>query len=287
MKARCAQCHEVFTVSEGGQQTCPNCGAVLELNTPDSAQFSSSAGNGWPKNDSHQDEETVETPWEKRGEIGVFKGFFDTVVKSITEPTPFFAKMPRDNADGALSYYVLMTLITGILSYIFVFPLKKIMPQNQNTAQALEHLNSLRETVGSNGQFVIDMLQSMISGESLIGGAVCTVVCVLLFTPISLFAAAGVTHLSFMLFGSKQGFSSTLRAIGYSCAPNILTVVPVIGNFLGPLGVLIYGIIACAAVHRFSGVRAVAAYLAPMLTLVCLACGGAILMFTTIAQGLP
>ena len=286
MKARCAQCHEVFTVSEGGQQTCPNCGAVLELNTPDSAQFSSSFGNGWPKDDSHQNEESVETPWEKRGEIGFFKGFFDTVIKSITEPTPFFAKMPRDNANGALSYYVLVTLITGILSYVFVFPLNKIMPQSQNTAQALEHLSSLRETAGPNGQFVIDMLQSILSGESLIGGAVCTVVCVLLFTPISLFAAAGVTHLSFMLFGSKQGYSSTLRAIGYSCAPNILTVVPVIGNFLGPLGVLIYGILACAAVHRFSGGRAAAAYLAPTLTLVCLTCGCGIFMLTRAMQGI-
>lgn len=166
------------------------------------------------------------------------------------EPRRFFAGLPaRDSLGPAILYYLVIGIAAegAQLFWSMVFRATGFDPAGMlGVAEA-----------GAEWSPVIDFLLSP------------------LLLLISLFAAAAVTHLLLRLFGgASHGYNFTVRVFAYAYSPQILAVIPVIGQFIGFVWMVVIAIIGLAAGHRTSTGRAAAAVLIPVaigLTLVAIA----------------
>jgi len=90
-----------------------------------------------------------------------------------------------------------------------------------------------------------------------------------LFSPvmllISLFLAAGVTHLMLLMFGAGRGGAGvTARVFAYSYSPQLLGIIPVVGWAVGTVWMIVIAIIGLREAHRTSTARALFAVLLPL-----------------------
>lgn len=82
---------------------------------------------------------------------------------------------------------------------------------------------------------------------------------------LSLFVAAGVTHLVLkMLGGASRGYGFTVRIFAFAYSPQILGVIPFIGQAVGFVWMCVVAIVGLSAGHRTSTGRAAAAVLIPV-----------------------
>ena len=104
MQARCPHCSNVFATERSGQQFCPSCGQQVNVPDPVGAAPGSpppDAPPGAPPEPPGQQP----TPWERRKELGAFKGFFETWKSIITEPEQFWTRlMPQRGLSDALFF---------------------------------------------------------------------------------------------------------------------------------------------------------------------------------------
>lgn len=85
---------------------------------------------------------------------------------------------------------------------------------------------------------------------------------------LSLFLAAGVTHLLLRVFGGTQPdtgvYGTTVRVFAYAYSPQLLGVIPDIGVVAGFVWMVVVAIVGLSAAHRTSTGRAAAAVLIPL-----------------------
>jgi hypothetical protein len=82
---------------------------------------------------------------------------------------------------------------------------------------------------------------------------------------LSLFVAAGVTHLLLRVLAAAGGtFQLTTRVLAFAYAPQLLGVVPFVGDVIGFVWMVVIAIIGVSAAHRTSMGRAAAAILIPV-----------------------
>ena len=313
MRARCAQCQTIFPVVEGaGIQTCPNCGARLDLALPTSPSatpqptpppestprdpFASPAfGQGVrfepPPPGMNPDDDPAffvpqaastrtPTPWERRAELGFFKGLIDTIVLSVKHPVRFFDEMPTDNAKGAVSFYWLVAGLAMILASLWT-ALFAIMSGSASEQMAqINQLTALMNQMSSGSLGTMGpMMSMMLALASPEGMLVWQIFCAVVGAPLYLLCMAGLIHVSALLIGKANGgFNATMRACGYSCAPLLLGFLPVCGASIGGFAYVVFIIIGFARLHRVSYLSAVVAYLLPfVLTCLC-GCGALVFM---------
>lgn len=87
---------------------------------------------------------------------------------------------------------------------------------------------------------------------------------------LSLFVAAGVTHLLLKLMGGTRsdngGYGTTARVFAYAYSPQMLGIVPVVGVFAGFIWMVIAAIAGLREAHGTTTGRAAAAVLVPLTT---------------------
>lgn len=89
-----------------------------------------------------------------------------------------------------------------------------------------------------------------------------------LYLLVSLFVAAGVTHLLLrILAAGSGGFNVTLRTFAFSYGPALFRVLPVLGTLVGSVWMIVVVIIGLREGHATSGARAAAAVLLPLVGL--------------------
>ncbi|MDR0964990.1 MAG: hypothetical protein LBM75_00515 [Myxococcales bacterium] len=278
MRACCATCQHIFTVEGTGNQTCPNCGTQLRLNLPavpapapsteappessnwaeyrggqsvEAEQVPANAGDA-PKPELKSEPDQLRTPWERRTELGFFKGLFSTFWQICRSPIDAFSKMPATDARGALSFsWIVGVMVMGVFGALLL------------TFLVLSDLSSL--LLSGEASFSSDLW----SLDSLILFLLC-VAFIPLVQILVLLVETGLIHFAARLLGSnRNGFSATLRAWGYGTAPmNLLQLIPV----LGLLAVVLryaFGIIGFARLHRVSYGSAALACLTPPAVLCC------------------
>ncbi|HEX6306846.1 MAG TPA: YIP1 family protein [Longimicrobiales bacterium] len=82
---------------------------------------------------------------------------------------------------------------------------------------------------------------------------------------LTLYLAAGVTHLMLLLFGGAGGGAgTTARVFAYAYSPQLLGIVPVAGTIVGFVWMVVVAIIGLRAAHRTTTLRAGAAVLIPV-----------------------
>ncbi|MDR0964989.1 MAG: YIP1 family protein, partial [Myxococcales bacterium] len=286
MRARCANCQHVFSIEGEGAQICPNCGAALHLDLPttDASTASSvsdfegdrgipggSAPEGFggnPDPGPAPDLGKSPTPWERRAELGFFKGLFDTIAMSVKNPVGFFSSMPTHDAKGAITYYWLIagaaTLAAGLSGQL----VSVVTGADQTNREQLDELAGMLDQMdeairpffeGAYRFLELSTTPSMVLVGMLIGA--------LLFTPLNLVIYAGVYHVCAMLVGAaRNGFNATLRALGYSATPLLLCFLPGCGMFFGSIGWFAFAIIGIARLQQVSyGKAAIVVFLMPAL----------------------
>ncbi len=291
MRARCAQCLHVFSAEGDGIQICPNCGAELALDIPRApfpeppqgsfappAQPSAGARAMPPPGGDPAffppapGPERTPTPWERRAQIGFFKGLFDTIALSLKRPADFFSSMPICDASGAITYYWLLAGISVVMSSLWTALFSVL---SGDAAERLAQLEELTQAIGGMDgtvQSLFETLLPMLQASANPGATLlCQVVGALLFTPIQLLIAAGICHLSALVLGAAQnGFNATLRALGYAAAPLLLSAIPACGAAVGGLAWIAFAIVGLARLQQITYAKAALVYFLP--TLFCCAC---------------
>jgi hypothetical protein len=252
MQIRCPHCGNVFE-STGITPFCPNCGQRVDPSADASEPGSASA---------------VEepNPWERRGEVGLLAGYWETWKSIMFSPDKFWERArPEGSLWDALAFSWIATAVSTLLS----LPLQLLQGAGQ-MQQALDRMNDLppglRET-----------LASFAGGGIQVGFALGG----LLLFPVVFFIAAGIVHLFCMLFGQAQnGFTATTRAVGYATAPTLLSWIPCVNVFL-MVYVMVLVVWGLARLQRTTYGRAAAAVLTPAVLVCC--CGCAVLIRATMA----
>lgn len=291
MKARCVNCQHVFPVVGTGNQTCPNCGTLLGLDLPGDSGAGSAdasapssmgadgncgiggsyAGNGGANSGNSygggyfgSSNQPVErpTPWEERQEQGAFNSLCSTLSLSIKSPGIFFGRMPKDNAHGAITYFWAIGAVTTAVTLLVrlglwyaagpshgASPLKQIMEAAGGT--------TTRGTAPL--QWLADMLSYMpsVAAIEFLATFVIIFVPAVLFIPLTMLFQVAVLHICCLLLGAgKGGIRATLRAVGYSCGPLLMGVIPVCGSLMGAIVAFILLVAGISSIHGVGKLRA-------------------------------
>jgi hypothetical protein len=258
---RCASCGRNFETDRYGKQTCPICGAAIELEPPE--------GTDDPVPD--PDPEVVPVPvpetvpevpqvkleivpaWEVPGKSLITR-FFATLRQVLSAPSLLFYGLKIGNFGRALSFGWILCSLAVFFSVLYS------LWSLDRDPQAI--LRNLQIPAGTNPQEIIDALR----GRLMVG----------LYTSpllglLNLFVSALLYHLGvWLLAKNNRGFLATFRATAYGCSPLILAVIPFIGLLIGGLGTIAMHVLALSAIHRLPPLRAGVAVILPTLALLLL-----------------
>jgi hypothetical protein len=178
-------------------------------------------------------------PWPPSGDTGVADAFVRTWQGATFQPSLFYRAMPGRGSLGApLLYY----LPLGIL-----------------VAGAELFWKLLR--AGSDGDSTLGTLGA---GEAALSPIVWFLVSPLLLL-LSLFLSAAVSHALLNVFGgAARDYGTTTRVFAFAYSPMIFSVVPVVGQVIGFIWMVVVAIIGLREAQRTSSGRAVAAVLIPV-----------------------
>lgn len=254
MLARCPSCRNTFSTDRPGRQDCPICGKPLIVPEPPAPGPVPRAADA---------DEPAGTPWERRGELGFWTAWLQTLQQALLEPGKLFASARRDRGASQLGFAVLTTSAFWAIGQIF----ERLLLGGQR-----EQMRRLVESMSRNRDLG-PMLRRMIDVQTQASSGAWVVALVLLtplFSFLLLYLNAAVTHGVAMLLGqAKRGFSATFAACAYACAPLALLAVPACGSIVGLLWLIVLTAIGMKITHRISTGGAVASVLAPYLVLCC------------------
>ncbi len=193
-------------------------------------------------------------PFEEREAYGgFFPALLQTWVGACFRPMEFFQTVGNSQDIGPA---LLFGVLVGWVSVVLVSLIGLVVPAPFLMMGQREAAGAIFSGVG----FVVLML--------LLGW---------LFSLISILLYGLIVHLFLMIVGgAQQGLTMTLRVVAYAQAPNVLSVVPIIGGCIAGIWALVLGIIGLAAAHRTEIWRPIVAFLLFILVCACILIIGAV-----------
>jgi len=243
--ARCPSCRTTFPTERTGPQDCPACGKPLVVPAP--AEIPSGTQPSVPSDGEPG------TPWERRHEIGVWRGLRETLVLALFEPGRLFRAARLDRGAAQAGFVVLAVSVPWFVGQILDRFL--VGPRMQRTIEKL----------GASGPFA-PLLQKLAAAGN--ENSPRTTLIVALLTPLivlaGLYLNAALTHLAALLLGqAKRGFGATFAACAYACAPLVLLAIPICGSPIGVVWTAVLTGVGLKETHRIAPGGAVAAVVAP------------------------
>jgi hypothetical protein len=211
------------------------------------------------------------TPWERRASIGFASGLIETTQQVLTAPAAFFRAMPVTGGIGSPLLYALILGYAGIVvTAIYEFVMTTVIGTS---------LGSFGD-LGADGEAFARMLPALQGGiglgVKLFLGPV--------FLVAALFVVAGIMHLGLLLFGgAARGFEATFRVMCYSEATAVFQVIPICGQLIGSVYMLVLLTIGLAEAHGTTRVKALLAVLLPVF--ICCCCVAAMVVFALSIAG--
>jgi hypothetical protein len=192
-------------------------------------------------------------PWERRAELGLFRGYWETAKTATFSPQRAFSGLaPSGSWWDATSYAIVSTALSSVVMvaiYGLIFGVAGIAAASSATS----HVKGL-EIAG----IALGVLLTLAIALPL--GAIMRV-----------YLGAGIDHLGLRIVGGGgAGFDATVRAYCYSMSPAMFGLVPFCGIYVWEIWRIVLVIIAYRHVHKMDAGRAVAAVLVPF----ALCCGG-------------
>jgi hypothetical protein len=267
---RCASCGRNFETNHFGRQTCPICGAEIDLDPPeDIPEPGAPRAPRAPRvprvsQPSPQPEGVPEIPqakleivpaWEVDG-AGLLRRFFGTLRQILSAPSLLFYGLKVDTMGRAVSFgWIICTLA------VFFSTLYSLWSLDRDPQALLQNIQ-IPPDAGVTPEEILAAVRSR-----LLFGLYASPLLGLL----NLFLSALLYHLGIWLLSRKhRGFVATFRASAYGCAPLLFCLLPFIGLLLGGLGTIALQILALSAVHRLSPIRAGVAVILPTLAVLLL-----------------
>lgn len=274
MLARCSRCRNTFPASRFGRQSCPHCGAEVEIREPPAE---GALAGPPPLPDPYappaaQDEPEVPNlqpiAWERRAELGTWPALRDTVKLAISEPSRLFESMQYETAPGAHLYFLLVAVLPQMLG--------GLLNQLLNDPQAqLEQLRSLYSQMNQKeaAEGLGELAELIAPFMGLLAFGVILVV-IPIFSFLALYVFSGLTHLILRLLGrASGGFTATFKTFVYASTPGIFAVLPGCGPIVYWAWSTILEIVGITKAHRTTAGYATIAVLGFHFVLLCCACG--------------
>lgn len=181
----------------------------------------------------------VPPPWERRSDVGLGKGFGESVKGVLFSPAAFFSKA---SVKGGIKEPLAFGILAGSLGMMF-----QIFWQGSIDAGDLPSLSD-------------GVLGDLTWGPVFMG---IMLLCPLLVT---IFVCATSLVLHFLLVivrGGRNRFEATFRAVSYSQAAQLWAVIPVVGSLLAVMWIMVVQIVGLKEMHDVSYARVILAVLIP------------------------
>jgi hypothetical protein len=169
--------------------------------------------------DAHADAERI--PWEQRGELGLVRAFWQTLLLSAREPNRFYALAPRDASPWpAIAYGLVFEMLVSCASFAY------------DRTIGTEEFGSALATIGPQLDAALPgaaaLLERLHEGSSFAS---------LLFAPgsylLELGVTAGVTWVGLRLIGSlRTSFGALVRILAYASWVRIFGLIGVSDDVL-------------------------------------------------------
>lgn len=179
-------------------------------------------------------------PWERRAEIGLGKGIFQTAKQVAFSPRAFFR---HTAAEGGVKEPLAFGILFGSLGLMLELFWQFLAGE--------ESLSSIQ--VNFMGGY----------GTSLVFLAA-AIICPLAATVMICMTSLIVHLLLTVVGGGKKGFEATLRAVSYSQATQFWALVPYVGGLIATLWLVVVQIIGIREIHDVSYTRVLIAFLIPV-----------------------
>jgi hypothetical protein len=204
---------------------CPNCGNRFEY---------------LKKEEDVSAEKRHATPWERRLELGLWRGIKQTLKSVVFSPTNMFCAMPvRGGWREPLAFGLLVGSISSMLDSFWKFMI--------STSGLINPLGSLSTSLSSPVIFLSLIFLSP------------------LLVILDLFISSLLIHLLLLLVGgAKNGSEATFRVVAYSEATGVWSIIPFIGGLIGWVWKTIVLIIGLKEAHEISYSRIVVAFSIPL-----------------------
>lgn len=197
------------------------------------------------------DEPHATFPWPPAEGESIIAAIARTWQGAALEPRGFFGSMPVEGSMGAaLLFYVPIAIVQSGAALFWGLVLSSGDVEGEGAVAAISPLL----------QFLFSPLLALLG----------------------LVMAAGVVHLLLKLFGgANRDFAFTMRVFCYAYAPQLLSVIPWAGPFVGFVWMVVVAIIGLAAGHRTGTGRAAAAVLIPLTFLLAMLAVAALILAAT------
>lgn len=196
-------------------------------------------------------------PWPPSPGASPTEAFFTTWKEVCFHPAAFFRHMPREDRYGAVLVYYLIIGVVGAGVQLF---------WHSVLGGFAAHLQDLivRDRLPSHASSgVIDFLLSP------------------LLLLVTLYFISGVCHVFLLMMrGARHGFETTTRVFAFSYSPILFVIVPLIGNLVAVIWMIVVSVTGLREAHETTGAKAAAAVLVPAFLLLVLIVLAAMLALT-------
>jgi len=237
--------------------TCPQCNYTKSVpleKIPPGARWIKcpQCGNRFEYLKKEEDIETEKrsaTPWERRLELGLWKGIKQTIKSVLFSPKHMFSSMPvRGGWREPLAFGLLVGSISSMCAFFWEFLIAH--------SGFLRPFGSFSNSLSSPIIFLILVFLSPI----LVG--------------ISVFISSLIIHLLLLLVrAGNNRFEATFRVVAYSQATRIWSILPLIGSPIGWVWRSIVQIIGLKEAHETNYLRIIVAFSIPIVLLLLIAVG--------------
>ncbi len=237
--------------------TCPQCNYTKSIpieKIPPGARWIKcpKCGNRFEYLKKEEDVETEKrdaTPWERRLQLGLWKGIKQTIKSVLFSPKTMFSSMP---VKGGWRDPLAFGLLVGSISSMFAFFWEFLIANSG----LLKPFGGVSISLSSPIIFLILIFLSPI----LVG--------------ISVFISSLIIHLLLLLVrAGNNRFEATFRVVAYSQATRIWSLLPFIGSPIGWVWRSIVQIIGLKEAHETSYLRIIVAFSIPIGLLLVIAVG--------------
>lgn len=267
MLARCTACRNTFATETFGRQSCPACGAEVEVRAPPPAsapEAEPGTAPSQPPPEASAGDGLV--PWERREALGFWNALFQTLKGSLFEPGRFFRSMRYDKAPDALLYFACVAIAPPLIARL----LEQFGGGDADDARTL--IDALRP-LGTLDEARLERLESLLSSSRSSGAALGSLVAVPVVALLQLHLFAGISHLVLMALGKDRGgWIATRKAFIYAASPLVFQLVPGCGGLIALSWASALQMIALARAHETSVAVGAAAVIGWHLVALCCAC---------------
>jgi hypothetical protein len=180
-------------------------------------------------------------PWEKRFELGLWQGIYQTSKAVLFSPDRLFGSLSfTDGIREPLAFGLLIGSIGRMFSLFWHF------------------------LILAGGIFSFDLIDTLELPVGIIFVAILAIIP--FFLTATIFFYTTVLHLLLLIVsGGKNGYQATFRVVSYSQAVQALALIPIIGSWIGGIWQLTVMIIGLREIHETSYLRVILAFLIPVI----------------------